>query len=57
MPTLQITALWLSLVISVSGCALVDCYRGRSPALKVAMCFVAWGAVLALLQMRSAERT
>jgi hypothetical protein len=57
MPTLQIAALWLSLVISVSGCALVDCYRGRSPAMKVAMCFVAWGAFLALLQMRSAERT
>lgn len=57
MPTLQIAALWLSLVISVSGCALVDCYRGRSPAMKVAMCFVAWGVLLALLQMRSAERT
>jgi hypothetical protein len=57
MPTLQIAALWLSLVLSVSGCALVDCYRGRSPAMKVAMCFVAWGAFLALLQMRAAERT
>lgn len=57
MLTLQIAALWLSLVVSVSGCALVDCYRGRSPAMKVALCFLVWGAVLALLQMRSAERT
>lgn len=56
MPTLQIAALWLSLVISVSGCALVDCYRGRSPAMKVALCFVAWSAMLAMLQLRSAER-
>jgi hypothetical protein len=57
MLTLQIAALWLGLVISVSGCALVDCFRGRSPAMKVALCFVVWGAVLAMLQMRSAERT
>ena len=56
MPTLQIAALWLSLVISVSGVALVDCYRGRSPAMKVALCFVAWSAVVAVLQFRSAER-
>ncbi len=54
--TLQIGALWLSLVISVSGCALVDCYRARSPVMKVAMCFVALGALVALLQVRSAER-
>jgi hypothetical protein len=56
MPALQIAALWLSLVITVSGCALVDCYRGRSPAMKVALCFVAWTAIVALLQLRSAER-
>ena len=56
MPVLQIAALWLGLVISISGCALVDGYRGRSPAMKVAVCFVLWGAVIALLQMRSAER-
>ena len=56
MPTLQIAALWLSLVVSVSGVALVDCYRGRSPAMKVALCFVAWSAVVALLQFRTAER-
>lgn len=56
MPSLQMAVLWLSLVISVSGCALVDCYRGRSPALKVALCFVAWSAAIAVLQLRSAER-
>ena len=56
-PTLQIAALWLSLVISISGCALVDCYRGRSPAMKVALCFVAWSALLAVMHLRSAERT
>lgn len=55
-PVLQLAAVWLSLVISVSGCALVDCYRGRSPAIKIALCFVAWGASLAVLQLRSAER-
>lgn len=53
---LQLAALWLSLVISVSGCALVDCYRGRSPAVKVALCFVAWTAMAAVLQFRSAAR-
>lgn len=56
MPTLQIAALWLSLVVSVSGVALVECYRGRSPAMKIALCFVAWSAVVAVLQFRSAER-
>lgn len=55
--TLQIAALWLSLVISVSGCALVDCYQGRSPRMKVALCFVALGVVFTLLQMRSPGRT
>jgi hypothetical protein len=54
--TLQIVALWLGLVISVSGCALVDCYRGRSPLIKMAVCVVAWGAIVAVLQLRSAER-
>jgi hypothetical protein len=57
MPTLQIAALWLSLVISVSGCVLVDGYRGRSPTMKLALCWVAWSALLAVLQLRSAERT
>lgn len=56
MPVLQLAALWLSLVISVSGCALVDGYRGRSPLMKVALCFIAWGALLAVLQLRSPER-
>lgn len=56
LPTLQIGALWLGLVISVSGCALVDGYRGRSPALKMALCVLAWSAVIAMLQLRSAER-
>ena len=54
---LQIAALWLGLVISISGCALVDAYRGRSPIMKVTLCFVAWTAVIAMFQMRSAERT
>ena len=56
MLTLQIAAIWLSLVISASGCALIDCYRGRSPVTKLVMCVVVWITVLALLQMRSAER-
>jgi hypothetical protein len=55
-PILQIGALWLGLVISVSGCALADCYRGRSPVVKIALCFVAWSAVVAALQLRSSER-
>lgn len=54
---LQIAALWLGLVISVSGCALIDAYRGRSPAVKIALSVVAWCMVMAMLQWRSAGRT
>lgn len=56
MATLQIAALWLGLMISVSGCALVGCYQGRSPVMKIALCVVAWSAVVAMLQLRSAEQ-
>lgn len=56
MLALQIAALWLSLAISISGCALVDSYRGRSPVMKMAVCIVAWSAALVVLQLRSAER-
>jgi len=57
MLVLQLAGLWLGLAISISSCALVDCYRGRSPAVKVALCLMLWGTVIAVLQMRSAERT
>ena len=56
MTTLQIVALWLSLIISISGCTLFDTYRGRSPAVKVAVCFVIWAALAAALQLRSGSR-
>lgn len=54
--TLQLAALWLGLVISISGCALVDSYRRRSPAMKVAFTLLAWATLAAVLQFKAAGR-
>lgn len=53
---LQIAALWLGLVISISGFALVDNYRGRSPAVKVALSIAAFAALAAALQLRGGAK-
>lgn len=54
---LQVGALWLGLVASMSGCALIDHYRGRSPALKIAWAIAACAVVAALVQLRAGART
>ncbi len=54
--TFQIAALWLGLVISVSGVALVDHYRGRSPAVKIAISVATLIALAATLQLRTGAK-
>lgn len=54
--TLQVAALWLGLVISISGCALVDGYRRRSPAMKIALSVLAWATFAAVLQFKAVGR-
>jgi hypothetical protein len=50
---LQVAGLWLGLVISISGFALVDNYRGHSPAVKIALSVAAFAAVAAVARARS----
>lgn len=54
---LQIGLAWLGLVGSISGCALLEHYRGRSPALRIALSLAAFAAVAALLQLRAGARS
>lgn len=54
---LQIAALWLGLFISISGFALVDNYRGRSPLVKIALSIAAFAAIATLLQLRAGAKT
>jgi hypothetical protein len=49
---LQVAALWLVLVISISGFALVDSYRGRSPAVKIALSLATLVALATAWQLR-----
>lgn len=53
---LQLAALWLGLVTSIWGCALVDSYRGRPAPVKIALIVAAWAALLVALQWRAAGR-
>ncbi|HEY0685052.1 MAG TPA: hypothetical protein VGD45_22125 [Steroidobacter sp.] len=48
----QIGALWLGLVISVSGFALAENYRGRSPLARIALSAAAFAALATLMQIR-----
>jgi hypothetical protein len=53
---LQVAALWLVLVISISGFALVDGYRGRSPAVKIALSLATLVALATAWQLRVGAR-
>ena len=53
---LDVAALWLGVVVSISGFALVDNYRGRSPAVKIALTVAAFAALAAIVQMRAGRR-
>lgn len=53
---LQLAALWLGLFVSISGVALVDRYRGRSPLVKVAVFVATFAALATVLQLRGGAR-
>jgi hypothetical protein len=53
---LQIAALWLGLVMSLTGFALMDAHRGRAPLVKMAVSFVTWMALATALQWRTADK-
>jgi hypothetical protein len=54
---LQVAALWIGLFISISGWALVDHYRGRSPLVKIALSIAAFAAIATVLQLRAGAKT
>lgn len=54
---LQFAALWLGLFVSISGVALVDNYRGRSPIVKIALSVAAFAALATLMQLRAGAKT
>jgi hypothetical protein len=54
---LQVAALWVGLFISISGFALVDNYRGRSPIVKIALSVAAFAALATVLQLRVGAKT
>lgn len=49
---LQAAVLWLGLFVSISGLALVDHYRGRSPLVKIALSVATVAALATVLQLR-----
>jgi hypothetical protein len=53
----QVAGLWLGLFISISGFALVDHYRGRSPLVKIALAIAAFAALATVLQLRAGAKT
>jgi hypothetical protein len=52
----QVAGLWLGLFISISGFALVDHYRGRSPLVKIALSIAAFAALATVLQLRAGAK-
>jgi hypothetical protein len=54
---LDIAALWFGLFVSISGFALVDSYRGRSPLVKIALSVAAFAALAAFAQLRAGAKT
>jgi len=54
---LEIAALWLGLFISISGFALVDSYRGRSPLVKIALSLAAFAALATVAHLRAGAKT
>jgi hypothetical protein len=53
----QVAGLWLGLFISISGFALVDSHRGRSPAIRIALAIAAFAALAAIFQLRAGAKT
>ncbi|MBL8269428.1 hypothetical protein [Steroidobacter sp.] len=53
---LQIASLWLVLVLSISGFALIDNYRGRSPAIKIALSVATFAALAMAMQFRAGAK-
>lgn len=54
---LEVGALWLGLFISISGFALIDSYRGRSPLVKIALAIAAFAALASVAQLRAGAKT
>ncbi|HTU63795.1 MAG TPA: hypothetical protein VMF89_35265 [Polyangiales bacterium] len=54
---LELAALWLGLFVSISGFALVDSYRGRSPLVKIALSVAAFAALASVAQLRAGAKT
>lgn len=54
---LQVAGLWLGLFISISGFALLDNYRGRSPLIKIALTVAAFAALATVFQLRAGAKT
>jgi hypothetical protein len=54
---LEVAALWLGLFVSISGFALVDSYRGRSPLVKIALSVAAFAALATVAQLRAGAKT
>lgn len=52
----DVAALWIGLVVSISGLALVDDYRGRSPAVKIALAGAAFAALAAAVHFRAGAK-
>ncbi len=52
----EVAGLWLGLFISISGFALVDHYRGRSPLVKIALAIAAFAALATVLQLRAGAK-
>jgi hypothetical protein len=52
----DMAALWMGLVVSISGLALVDDYRGRSPAVKIALSIAAFAALAAVVHFRAGAK-
>lgn len=54
---LEVAALWLGLFTSISGFALVDSYRGRSPLVKIALSIAAFAALATVALLRAGAKT
>jgi hypothetical protein len=53
----QASGLWLLIVSLVTGATLADCYRGRSPAIRIALSLAALAALAAIWQLRAGAKT
>jgi hypothetical protein len=53
----QAGGLWLLIVVLVTGAVLADTYRGRSPAIRIALSLAALAALAAIWQLRAGAKT